>query len=80
MHRFLLLFFVSLLLSLQTEAKRRGGGNRGRAFEANRPAGIGAQEDAWGDDEDDYNEVESPATQAQPPTSKQPEPTRQIER
>ncbi|KAI6174648.1 Glycine receptor subunit alphaZ1 [Aphelenchoides bicaudatus] len=65
-HYLFLLLFLTFFTS-KSEAKRRGGNNRDRAFEAHRPGGIGAQQDVW-DDDDDYNEVQSPATKAQIPT------------
>lgn len=81
--RYFLPFFFCLFVSvqLQVEAKRRGGGNRDRAFETHRPGGIGPQQDAWGDedDENEYNEADVPATQPQLLTPRQ-ETEKQIDR
>lgn len=51
-------FLLLFLFQSAAEAKRRGGGNRDRGFESNRPSGIGA--DPWEDDDDD--ELDSPTT------------------
>lgn len=50
-------FLLLFLFQSAAEARRKGGGNRDRGFESNRPNGIGV--DPW---EEDDEELDSPTT------------------